>query len=237
MGMLMFQLGYSVMEIFKVAAILNLFATLYILAVLPEYFLRLVSWLLVHSVYRINKQDLDLIPKTGPALLVCNHVAFVDPAVLLAVIPRPARFVMWYGFYELPVVGRLFKWLNSIPIGNSRNRPELVPEAFEKIAEALEHGELVVVFPEGGITHNGEMNKFQPGIDEILRRTPVPVVPLAIRGMWGTWWSRKKGRAMKGLPTSYMKRLTVVAGPPVSANKASRLVMQKKVLALRGDEK
>ncbi|MFT7528542.1 MAG: MFS family permease, partial [Arenicella sp.] len=161
LGMLMFQFGFNVLQIFKVAAVLNLIATIYIIAAMPEYFLRLVSWLLVHSIYRVKKENLANIPKQGPALLVCNHVAFIDPAVLLGVIPRPARFVMWYGFYELPVVGRLFKWLNSIPIGNGKQRPELVPQAFDTIAQALANGELVVVFPEGGITRNGEMAKFQ----------------------------------------------------------------------------
>ena len=95
----------------------------------------------------------------------------------------------------------------------------------------------MVIFPEGGITRNGEMNRFQPGIDQIIKRTPVPVVPLAIRGMWGTWASRHKGRALKGLPTAYMKRLTVIAGPVVEAEDASRQVMEDKVRELRGDEK
>lgn len=237
LGMLMFQFGFTVLQIFKVAAVLNLFATIYILTVMPEFFLRLVSWLLVHSIYRVKKYDLSHIPKEGPALIVCNHVSFVDPALLLGVLPRPARFVMWHSFYELPVVGNLFKWLNSIPIGNSRSRPELVNQAFDKIAEALENGELVVIFPEGGITLDGELKKFQPGIDKIIARTPVPVVPMAIRGMWGTWLSRKRGRAMKGLPSSFMKRLTVVAGQAVPAEQANRLLMQEKVLKLRGDEK
>jgi len=237
LGMVMFHFEFTVLQIFKVAAVLNLFATIYILTVMPEFFLRLVSWLLVHSVYRVEKQGIANIPKEGPALLVCNHVAFVDPALLLGVIPRPARFVMWYGFYEIPVLGNLFKWLNSIPIGNRKQRPELVDEAFDKIAEALDNGELVVVFPEGGITRTGDIAKFQPGIDKIVKRTPVPVVPMAIRGMWGTWSSRKRGRALSGIPTSYMKKLTVVAGEPVAAEEASRIVMYDKVLALRGNEK
>jgi len=109
--------------------------------------------------------------------------------------------------------------------------------AFDAVAQALENGELVVIFPEGGITRDGEMKPFQPGVDKILKRTPVPVVPLAIRGMWGTWLSRHKGRAMKGLPTSFMKKLTIIAGPIVPPEEASRLVLQDKVATLRGDEK
>lgn len=144
---------------------------------------------------------------------------------------------MWYSFYEAPIVGRLFRWLKSIPIGNRRHRPELVDQAFDTIAAELDAGRLVVVFPEGAITRTGEMNKFQPGIDKIIARTPVPVVPIALRGMWGTWSSRKRGRALKGLPTGFMKKLTVVAGEPVPPEQASRVVMFDKILALRGDEK
>lgn len=144
---------------------------------------------------------------------------------------------MWHGFYDLPVAGKIFKWLKTIPIGNSRDRADLVPLAFDKIAEELEAGNLVVIFPEGGITKDGELNKFQPGVDKILKRTPVPVVPLALKGMWGTWSSRKKGRALKGLPTKLLKKLTVVAGDIIEPDKVSREILHKKVLELRGDEK
>lgn len=236
-GIVLGALGFDVMAIFKIVAVLNLIVAIYILSQIPEYFLRLLSWLLAHCVYRIKKEDLDKIPETGPALLVCNHVSFFDPPILLGVLPRPARFVMWYGFYELPIVGNLFKWLKSIPISNRRERPELVSRAFDNIAEELEAGRLVVVFPEGSITRDGEISKFQPGIDDIVKRTPVPVVPLALRGLWGTWASRKKGRALKGFPTSFMKKLTVVAGDPVAPEDATRLSMYDKVSALRGEGK
>lgn len=237
MGAALLALDFSVLAIFKVAAVLNFIVTFYILTRIPEYFLRLLSWILMHSVYRIEKENLQSIPKEGPALLVCNHVSFFDPAILLGVLPRPARFVMWYGFYELPIVGNLFCWLKTIPIGNRRHRPELVQEAFDSIAAELEAGHLVVIFPEGQITRTGELNKFQPGVEMILKRTPVPVVPLALCGMWGTWSSRKRGRAMKGLPSSFMKKLKIIVGDVLRPEEASRLVLYDKVLKLRGDEK
>ena len=237
LGIALVALGFSVLDIFKILAVLNIIVTVFILSKIPHYFLRLVSWVLMHSVYRISKEDLDKIPEQGPALLVCNHVSFFDPPILLGVLPRPARFVMWYGFYELPVVGRLFKWLRSIPIGNRRDRPELVDQAFDSIAQELEAGKLVVIFPEGGITRNGNISKFQPGIDDIVKRTPVPVVPLALRGLWGTWASRKKGSALKGFPTAFLKKITVVAGDPVAPEEATRISMFEKVSKLRDDDK
>jgi 1-acyl-sn-glycerol-3-phosphate acyltransferase len=237
LGIALDAAGFSVMEIFKIVAFLNVIVAIYILVTIPEYFLRLLSWLLAHCIYRIKKEDLNKIPETGAALLVCNHVSFFDPPILLGILPRPARFVMWYSFYELPIIGRLFQWLKSIPIGNRRERPELVKQAFDTIAEELEAGRLVVVFPEGSITRDGEVSKFQPCIDEIVKRTPVPVIPLALRGVWGTWASRKRGSALKGLPRGFMKKLTVVAGDPVAPEDATRLSMHAKVTALRGDEK
>ncbi|NNC99311.1 MAG: glycerol acyltransferase, partial [Gammaproteobacteria bacterium] len=232
----MIYTGYSVLQIFKVAAILNLLVTIYILSVVPEFFLRLVGWLLVHSMYRIKKQDLHHIPEDGPALLVCNHVSFIDPVIILAVGPRPIRFVMYYTFYDLPLANRLFRWLRSIPIAPKSESPERLTEAMDSIAEALDQGHLVCVFPEGGITRNGEISRFQPGIDQILKRNPVPVVPLAIRGLWGSWFSRHNGRAMSGWPR-FMKMLSVVSGPAVPPDQANRLVMYEKVVALRGSEK
>ncbi len=229
--------GFNVLEIFKIAAVMNMLMAIYIFSQIPEHFLRLVSWLLMHSIYRIKKEDLDKIPKEGPVLIVCNHVSFFDSPIMLAVLPRPARFIMWYGFYELPVAGRLFKWLKTIPIGNAKERADLVPLAYDKIAEELEAGHMVVVFPEGHITKNGELNAFQPGVDKIIKRTPVPVVPMALRGMWGTWSSRRKGRAMKGLPGAYLRKLTVVAGDVIAPENASRTVLYDRVLELRGDEK
>lgn len=234
---IMLAAGFSVLQIFKVAAVLNFFATLYILTVVPEFFLRLVAWLLIHSVYRIKKQDLSNIPEEGPALLVCNHVSFIDPVIILALGPRPIRFVMYYWFYDLPIVKYLFRGLRSIPIASKKESPEVLQAAKDSIAEALDNGHLVCIFPEGGITRNGEIQRFQPGIDEILKRNPVPVVPLALRGMWGTWFSRHQGRALKGLPKAFLKRISLVSGEPVPASEANRLTMYDKVVALRGEEK
>ncbi len=234
---LMLYLDFTVLQIFKVAAILNFIVTLYIISVVPHFVLRLIGWLLIHSVYRIKKQDLHHIPEEGPALVVCNHVSFVDPIILLALSPRPARFVMYYSFYELPIIKWVFKSLRSIPIATKRDRPEMLEQAMNSIAESLDDGHLVFIFPEGGITKNGEIAKFQPGMEKILKRNPVPVVPVALKGMWGTWFSRHRGRAMKGMPRRFMSKISVISGPPVPAEEADRIRMFDKVVALRGDER
>lgn len=233
----MLAIGFDVLQIFKAAAVLNIIATIYILSVVPEFFLRLVGWVLIHSIYRIKKEDLHHIPEEGPALLVCNHVSFVDPVIIQAVGPRPIRFVMHYGFYNLPIVHWIFRGLRSIPIASKREDPEVLKQAMESVAQSLDEGHLVCVFPEGGITRTGEIAKFQPGIDEILKRNPVPVVPLALRGLWGTWFSRHKGRALKGLPRAFMRRISLVSGTPVPPEQATRLSLYEKVNELRGEER
>jgi len=232
---LMLKLGFSVLEIFILTAAVNLLGALYIIYVIPNYFLRLISWLLVHSVYRIKKQNIERIPHTGPALIVCNHAGFIDPAILLPVIPRPARFVMFGDFYNWPIVKIIFKGLKTIPIMPERLDPKLFKEAFDNIAAELEAGKLVVVFPEGGITEDGEIRKFQPGIEKIIKRTQVPVIPMGMHGVWGTWSSRHKGKAFSGLPTSFMKVITVSCGEPVSPEEMNRIMMRDKVLELVED--
>ncbi|MBX2847592.1 MAG: MFS transporter [Acidiferrobacterales bacterium] len=229
--------GFSVLEIFKVAALLNLIVTIYILSVIPEFFLRLVSWVLVHSVYRLYKSDLSHIPKTGPALLVSNHVSFIDPVLIFAVSSRPIRFVMHNSYYELPIAKLLFRALKAIPIAPRSESNELLEQAFDEIAAGLENGELICIFPEGGITQDGEMRQFQPGVEKIIKRTPVPVVPLAIRGLWGTWFSRHKGRAMQGFPTAFMRKLTIVSSEPIAAQDVNRYDLFDRVLSLLGDQK
>ena len=210
---------------------------IYIISVVPEFFFRLVGWILIHSIYRIKKEDLHHIPEEGAALLVCNHVSYADPVIINAISPRPIRFVMINQVYQIPIAKKVFKWVNAIPIAPMKENPELLEKAYDKIADALANNELVCIFPEGTISRDGELGEFLPGIEKIVQRTPVPVVPLAIRGLWGTWFSRQKGRAMKGLPRSFMKRLSVVSGEPVDPQNMTSKIMHGKVLELRGDEK
>jgi len=233
---LMLYFGLPVLQIFLVTAAVNLIVALYIIYILPNYFLRLVSWLLVHSVYRIKTKNMERIPADGPALIVCNHAGFVDPAILLPAIPRPARFVMFGDFYNWPIVKYIFKGLKSIPIMPKRLDPKLFTQAFDTIEQELEAGKLVVVFPEGGITLDGEVRRFQPGIEQIIKRTPVPVIPVAIHGVWGTWSSRHKGSAFTGIPKAFMKQITVSCGDPVPPEEMDRVMIREKVLALLADE-
>ncbi|OED38162.1 hypothetical protein AB833_21015 [Chromatiales bacterium (ex Bugula neritina AB1)] len=228
-----FSLGNSIQGLFVIVALLNAVVGLFIFKRVPEFTLQMIAWILMHSLYRIGKHNLDNIPREGAAVLACNHVSFVDPLVIGAVCPRPMRFVMYHKIYNVPIAHHLFKNAGAIPIATQKEDPELLEKAYDAIAEALENGELVCIFPEGGLTPDGTIQDFKPGIGRILERTPVPVVPMALSGLWGTWFSRVKGRAMKGWPRNWLKKIDVYTGAIIPVDDISLPVLQQRIAALR----
>ena len=154
--------------------------------------------MLVHTVYRVRQRGLEHLPAEGAAVVVCNHVSFVDALVLAAASRRPMRFVMDHTHLPLPVLRFVFRTARAIPIaprqgGSSDARARLRGDRPARSTQ----GDLVCIFPEGRITTTGELNPFRPGIERILARNPVPVVPMALRGLWGSFFSRKGGAAMR----------------------------------------
>lgn len=230
-----FAMGNSIQTLFITVALMNVAVALFIFLRAPEFIIRAGAWMLVHSLYRIDKRDLNNIPREGSALLICNHISFVDPVILGAIVDRPVRFVMHHKIYDLPVAHYLFKQAKAIPIASAQVDSNLLAKAYDDIADALKAGELVCIFPEGGLTPDGNIQPFKRGTEKILARTPVPVVPMALQGLWGTWFSRKDGRAMKGWPRNWLKKISLVTGDVVPVEKASLEYLQKQVEALRGD--
>jgi hypothetical protein len=204
----------------------------------PEFLLRFVCWLLVHSVYRLEKQGVDRIPAEGPALLLCNHVSFVDALIIAAACPRPIRFVMDHRIFRWPILSFVFRHGRAIPIAPGQEDAALKERALDAAAAALAGGELVAIFPEGHITPDGGIKPFRGGMSEILKRVggDVPVVPMALQGLWGSFFSRIEGRAMRRpFRRGLFSRITLVVGAPVSAAEAAPAAMQERVAALRGD--
>lgn len=230
-----FAVGNSVQTLFFIVSLMNAAVAVFIFLRAPEFILRAGAWILVNSLYRIGKHDLHHIPKTGPALLICNHVSFVDPIIIGAMVERPVRFVMHHKIYDLPVAYYLFKQAKAIPIASAKVDADLLCKAYDEIAETLESGELVCIFPEGGLTPDGDIQMFKPGTEKILQRTPVHVVPMALRGLWGTWFSRKGGRAMKGWPRNWLKRIDLMTGAAVAPADAQLDLLQHHVAQLRDD--
>jgi 1-acyl-sn-glycerol-3-phosphate acyltransferase len=228
--------GMSIPVLFALSAICNALVAIYIYRLVPEFLLRFVAWLLVHSVYRLEQKGLERIPEEGPAVLICNHVSFVDPIVIAAACRRQIRFVMDHRIYRLPVINFIFRHMRAIPIAPAKEDATLMEAAFEAVARALNEGELVCIFPEGGITSNGELLPFRPGVQRIVTRTPVPVIPMALRGLWGSFFSRKGGHAMSNpLRLRPFAKIGLLVGDPVTPAMATPEHLQELVAALRGD--
>ena len=227
--------GLTIPQLLLVTALLNAAVAVYIFTLIPEFLMRFLIWLLVHTVYRVRKRGLEYVPGEGAAVLVCNHVSFVDALVIAAACRRPIRFVMDHNYFRLPVLNFVFRTGRAIPIAPRKEDPALVEKAFDDVARALEEGDLVCIFPEGRLTGDGEIGPFRPGVERIVARTPVPVVPLALRGLWGSVFSRKDGRAMRRPFRRFWSRIELVCGAPVSPAEATIATLHERVSALRGE--
>jgi 1-acyl-sn-glycerol-3-phosphate acyltransferase len=234
----MLHYGLTIPQIFLATAILNAFVAFYIYRLVPEFLLRFFAWVLIHTLYRIRGVNTDTLPKEGAAVLVCNHVSYMDALVILAFSPRPIRFVMDHRIFKTPVISWIFKTGKAIPIAPYKEDPWITEKAYVDIAQALHEGELVCIFPEGKLTSTGELNEFKGGIMKILERSPVAVFPIALRGLWGSFFSRDKlnlfERHLKRGPFS---KLEIVVGLPLTANEVSTQRLQQEVNQLRGSWK
>ncbi len=228
--------GVSIPKFFLVLALLNAVVAAYIYTLLPEFLMRFIVWILINTLYRIRATGLDNIPREGAALLVCNHVSYVDALVVAGCIRRPVRFVMWYKIFEVPLLRFIFRTAKAIPIASARENPELLEESFERIDRELADGHLVCIFPEGAITRDGRVYRFRGGVERILERRAVPVIPLALCGLWGSWFSRRRGR-LRRVPGKLFAAVTLRIGAPVPPAAATAAGLEMLVRTLRGDER
>ena len=232
----LFAAGLSIPQLILVTALLNAAIALYIYLLVPEFLMRFIVWLLIHSVYRLEKAGLERVPDEGAALIVANHVSFVDALIIAAACRRPVRFVMDYHIFKLPVVSFVFRTGKAIPIASAKEDPAMMERAFAEVARALRAGDMVCIFPEGKLTDSGEINPFRPGLKRILEETPVPVVPMALRGLWGSFFSRKDGAAMsKPWRLRPFAKIGLAVGDLVPAVQAAPEVLQARVSELRGE--
>jgi 1-acyl-sn-glycerol-3-phosphate acyltransferase len=229
-----FKLGIP--EFFLILAIMNAVVALYIYTTIPEFAMRFLIWIITHTMYRVTHRNLQKIPDEGPAVLVCNHVSYMDALIIAGACRRPVRFVMFKPIYDLPVLNFIFRTGKTIPIHSKSQDPTTYENAFERISQELRDGELVCIFPEGKLTSDGEIDEFKTGIEKIIARDPVPVVPMALRGLWGSFFSHKGGNALTTLPRRFWSRVELVAGDVLPAQEVSAPLLQEKVTALRGNQ-
>jgi 1-acyl-sn-glycerol-3-phosphate acyltransferase len=226
--------GFTVPEVFLVVGLLNAVVAAYIFLLVPEYLLRFLAWLLTRGVYRFKVRGDEHIPTQGAAVLVCNHVSYVDAVLLMAASPRPIRFIMDHRIFATPVLGTLFRLAKAIPIAPQKDDPEAYERAFAEARRVLDEGDLLAIFPEGGLTRDGELAEFKGGIMKILQTHPVPVVPMALGNLWGSFFSRVEGGGAMRRPfrRGLFSRVTLdVAGalPPADVTPAG---LRERVAAL-----
>ena len=228
-------LELSIPQLFVLLAMLNTFVMLYLFYQVPIYAFRFFTWIVTHTMYRVKHKNLHNLPENGGALIVCNHVSYMDALLLSAVCPRLIRFVMEEDYAKLPPLRRFLKRAGVIPISSTNRRS--IRNAFNEVEQALHEGHIVCIFPEGKLTSDGEVAEFMRGMELIIRRSPVPVIPMALKGLWGSYFSRYKGRACKGLPTRFWTKLEIEAGELISPTDASCETLRQAVADLRGSQR
>jgi 1-acyl-sn-glycerol-3-phosphate acyltransferase len=229
----LFAAGLTIPQLFLAIALMNAAVALYIYRLVPEFLMRFMVWILIHSVYRLQKAGLEKIPDEGAAIVVCNHVSYVDALVISAACRRPIRWVMYHRIFAVPLLSFFFRTARAIPIAPAREDAKLLEAAYDAIARELAAGELIGLFPEGQLTSDGEVGEFRAGIMKVLERTPVPVVPLALSGLWHSVFAR--GRVRRGL--TLFRRIRLAIGERIAAPEVSPEGLRAAVLALRGDWK
>ncbi len=232
-GALTLRNGLTIPQLFIAVAIMNAAVAVYIYTLVPEFLLRFLSWLLVHVIYRLKIEGIEKIPERGPALLICNHVSFVDPIVISAACRRPVRFIMDASIFRIPVLNTVFRGMKAIPVAPAKEDPEVYERAFETAAQELRAGQLVCIFPEGKLTKDGDVAEFRPGMLRILKETPVAVIPIAVSNLWGSMFSRQAQTVWKRLPRRYLSKITLAVGDPVPPEDVDLEVLRARVLELR----
>ena len=223
--------GFTIPEVFLVVGLLNAVVAAYIFLLVPEYLLRFLAFVLTRCIYRFKVKGDEHIPTTGAAILVSNHVSYVDAVLLMAASPRPIRFIMDSRIFAIPVLGWLFKLGKAIPIAPQKDDPVAYEKAFTEARRVLDEGDLLAIFPEGGITQDGSLGEFKGGIMKVLQTNPVPVIPMALTNLWGSFFSRvEKGTAMvKPFRRGFFSPVGLNVAAAVPAAEVSPQVLRQRV--------
>lgn len=231
--------GATIPQIFLFTGIANALVALYIFLLVPEYLLRFTAWVLSRLVYRFRVRGDGHIPVAGPAVLACNHVSFVDAVLLMAASPRPIYFVMDHRIFRVPVLGWLFRLAKAIPIAPQKEDPAVYEAAFRRAAQVLREGDLLLIFPEGGITRDGSLQPFKGGIMKVLETARAqgvapPVVPMALTNLWGSFFSRiEQGGAMvRPFRRGIFNRVGLNVGAPLPAAQVQPDLLHQRVAQL-----
>ncbi|HKY90684.1 MAG TPA: 1-acyl-sn-glycerol-3-phosphate acyltransferase, partial [Nevskiaceae bacterium] len=235
-SVLLLRAGLTIPQLLLTVAVMNAAVAVFIYSLLPEFLMRFLVWMLISLLYRIRTTGLDKIPDEGAAIVTCNHVSFVDALILGGTVRRPIRFVMYHKIFRIPVLNFIFRTARAIPIAPAKEDAALLAKALADVERALHEGELVGIFPEGALTPDGEIQVFKPGIEKMIEKNPVPVVPMALRGLWRSMWSRRDSKMGRSrLPRRIRARIELFVDDPIPPAQLTAAALEAKVRALRGD--
>jgi len=237
MAIILLNAGLTIPQLFLVCALMNAAVAIYIFTLVPEFLMRFLVWIVIHLIYRIEKEGLDNVPENGAAILTCNHVSYFDPLLIAGCVFRPVRFVAYYKLFDVPILSFVLKTAGAIPIAGIKENPQILNAAWKSMDAALKNGELICIFPEGGITRNGEMQPFRKGIEQMLKDNPVPVIPMALCGLWGTFFSRFGGKAMSHFPRHLWAKIGLKISNSIPPDQVKATLLFDKTLELRGEKK
>jgi 1-acyl-sn-glycerol-3-phosphate acyltransferase len=230
---------FTIPQVFLFTALANAVVAAYIFLLVPEYFLRFVAWVASRCIYRFKVKGDEHIPTTGAAILACNHVSFVDAVLLMAASPRPIVFVMDHRIFKMPVLGWFFKLAKAIPIAPKSEDPAAYEAAFVAAGKVLKEGDLLAIFPEGGITKDGTLQEFKGGIMKILEQAKAQgiepsVIPMALTNLWGSYFSRieKDGAMVRPFRRGLFNRVGLNVGAAMPAESVEPDLLKRRVAVL-----
>lgn len=221
-AIVLYSVGFSTIDIFMSVAIVNLILSLYIFTIIPEFVIRFFIFILAKFIYRVRFINTSVVPQQGSAIIICNHVSYIDWLFITAACQRPSRFVMDHSFYKWPLINKLFRFTKVTPIASQKEDPELKEAAFQKVQQDLKNGHIVTIFPEGTLTKDGQLLPFRAGIERIIEENPnVPVIPMALIGLWGSFFSHERRDAIKKMPKPSRRIIHVIMGEPIRGSKSA----------------
>jgi acyl-[acyl-carrier-protein]-phospholipid O-acyltransferase/long-chain-fatty-acid--[acyl-carrier-protein] ligase len=198
--------------------------TFYVLRLLPDVSLRFMLWLLTHTLYRIRVAGHENIPLRGPALLVSNHVSFVDAILIGASMPRFIRFMLHREYFDNRWLNWFFRLMKAIPLATTS--PRSIVESLRRARREIDAGQVVCIFAEGAISRTGHLLPFRRGFEKIVEGSTVPIIPVHLDRVWGSIFSFKDGRFFWKRPRLLPYPVTVSFGAPLSTSASVQEVRQ-----------
>lgn len=219
------QLAIAADMFYLIMGIATIGAVVYICTVIPEYFIRFCGWLLTHTFYDIRIVGAEHVPLKGPALLLPNHVSFVDAFLIGSTMQRFIRYMMLKSYYQIPVFKHIFRIMDTIPIEPAEGKNS-VAKSLAAAREKLQQNHVVCIFAEGGLTRDGTIRPFKTGFETVMQELTCPIIPVYMHKVWGSIFSYERGKVFWKMPKKIPYPITIEYGAPMLASSTAAEVEQ-----------